>query len=661
MRSLKSLWWTAARVRSAQTLAVASVLALGGVSTAGAQVPAEPVNIFTHIGITAENTKANVELRGGWSLPAEEMPPSRQIVTPAGDAADDVRLRMPNTSGTVDNLAQFNGQTIVLREQEQGNYPRLHFFGTTTDGGPAGGDFLLRFSDGTQQTVNIRFPDWCNMGSAGVWHPAIGPLSHRHTPTGQDGAPCGIFHVPADTDGTKTLVSVTLPPTTVGGGGNTRTYLMALTLEDAAGNFVTPDLGASPFPDDLKPPTSSHQLAPAEPDGDNGWYTREVQVTLAGADEDDGAIDASGLERMEYRVDGGAFQPYAQPFTVSGDGRHTVEYRAVDRAGNTEVAHQVPVGIDGTPPATLGSLDPARPGADGWYDRPVALELLGRDGGGSGATAFEYRVGGGSFAPYTAPVMFDAPGVYDVSFRSTDAAGNTGGASSLSFRVDAEAPTTSATLNGAAPAQNYATGPVTVALGAADRGSGAASTQFAVDGRSWQPYTQPFGVSGNGVHVVAFRSTDAAGNVENAKEVVFRIGPVQMGEGVVPVFPPAAPAPADDAWVGIVTPAENRATVNRLRRGKLSVDVRCRSVEGGVLRLRVSRRTARQLGLTGRTLAREAFTCEDDGRLTVRFHPSRKVRRALRETSRRLPVMLIAQAGTAEDRQAIQLRGERRG
>src|SRR5918997_1038456 len=260
---------------TASTAWIVAALCAGLVSAivaapAGAQVT--PVNIFTTIGITEEGNKQNSQIRGPYSLPAEEMPPSRALVIPPDDDADDVPLRMPNTSGTVANLAEFRGQTLPLRAEDQGQYPTVHFFGTTADGGPAGGNFTLRYSDGTTQTVNVQFPDWCQLNAAG-FHGAIGPLSHRHTPTGQDGARCGIFHVSRPADATKTLTAVTLPPNTSGGGTNTRSYLMALTFQTAAGGFVTPDLGASPFPDDLTPPVSTHALNPPVADGDNGWYT----------------------------------------------------------------------------------------------------------------------------------------------------------------------------------------------------------------------------------------------------------------------------------------------------------------------------------------------------------------------------------------------------
>ena len=82
-------------------------------------------------------------------------------------------------------------------------------------------------------------------------------------------------------------------------------------------------------------PTTTAVLDPAQP-GASGFYTQPVEVTLAASDNEGG----SGVEATEYRVDGGAWTAYTQPFTVAGDGRHTVDYRSTDGDGNLEDVKQ---------------------------------------------------------------------------------------------------------------------------------------------------------------------------------------------------------------------------------------------------------------------------------------------------------------------------------
>ena len=79
-------------------------------------------------------------------------------------------------------------------------------------------------------------------------------------------------------------------------------------------------------------PTTTATTAPAAPNGSNGWFTSDVNVTLAGTDNAGGA----GIDKTEYRVDGGAFATYTAPIVVSTPGTHTIEYRSTDKNGNVE-------------------------------------------------------------------------------------------------------------------------------------------------------------------------------------------------------------------------------------------------------------------------------------------------------------------------------------
>ena len=57
-----------------------------------------------------------------------------------------------------------------------------------------------------------------------------------------------------------------------------------------------------------------------------------VNVTLAATDNANG----SGVDKTEYRVDGGAFAPYTAPIALTTSGTHTIEYRSTDKSNNVE-------------------------------------------------------------------------------------------------------------------------------------------------------------------------------------------------------------------------------------------------------------------------------------------------------------------------------------
>jgi hypothetical protein len=63
---------------------------------------------------------------------------------------------------------------------------------------------------------------------------------------------------------------------------------------------------------------------------------------------------------------------------------------------------------------------------------------------------------------------------------------------------------------------------VTVTLTATDN-VGGSRTEVSVNGGSWRTYRGPFVLASDGIHVVRFRSIDAAGNVEAAKHATVRI------------------------------------------------------------------------------------------------------------------------------------------
>ena len=92
-------------------------------------------------------------------------------------------------------------------------------------------------------------------------------------------------------------------------------------------------------------PSSAIELTQNPPKvGD--WYVNPTVLLSA----DDGW--GSGVARIEYRLDGGPWQTYDEPFRVLGPGQHTISYRATDHNGNVEEVNDLtfrnlptPVGV----------------------------------------------------------------------------------------------------------------------------------------------------------------------------------------------------------------------------------------------------------------------------------------------------------------------------
>ena len=138
-------------------------------------------------------------------------------------------------------------------------------------------------------------------------------------------------------------------------------------------------------------PTTAASLSPATADGKLGWYKSPPTVTLAA---DDGA--GEGVDKVSYRVDGGESRAYEGPFTVAGDGAHSVSYFATDKAGNAETAKTVAFRVDGAAPVSSATA------AVNEAAQSARVTLGAGDGGGSGAVLTEYRVDGGPWKTYMA-------------------------------------------------------------------------------------------------------------------------------------------------------------------------------------------------------------------------------------------------------------------
>ncbi|MGQ9851751.1 MAG: OmpL47-type beta-barrel domain-containing protein, partial [Aggregatilineaceae bacterium] len=122
-------------------------------------------------------------------------------------------------------------------------------------------------------------------------------------------------------------------PITVSDGVHTVTFR----AQDLAGHVgeASASVQVDTLPPQVNTSLSGDQL--------NGWYLSQVTFTASASDS------GSGVEQMEYALDGSSWQPYNAPVTV-GDGVHTLRVRAFDAAGNQAEAAPLNFQVDGTPP-----------------------------------------------------------------------------------------------------------------------------------------------------------------------------------------------------------------------------------------------------------------------------------------------------------------------
>lgn len=184
-------------------------------------------------------------------------------------------------------------------------------------------------------------------------------------------------------------------------------------------------------------PTVTDAIDPAAPDGENGFYVTRPTVTMDGADP--GTGPKSELDRVEFQVDDGAWQP-AAPVVVDS-GTHTVRVRAFDKAGNPGPLLERTVSVDlGDPEAKLTSFPP-RPNDQGLFRRTRTYAVAVTDErGGSGPAGARHAINGGAPQDYAGPFAVTSL-TQSVSATPRDRAGHTGpAASTATARLDLTAP-----------------------------------------------------------------------------------------------------------------------------------------------------------------------------------------------------------------------------
>lgn len=303
-----------------------------------------------------------------------------------------------NTSPTVDLVFPTPGvgatsfqavfsENVKEAEAENGaNYFLSNWPGAGGSGDLAG-DVMITYDSGTKTaTIQMTNPDWYvspeqtwgvqNIHDLAGNVQVVNPYSETSTP----------LVAPVTTDsGTDTNwhnapVTVTLTcddgPATTGSGCKTTYYttdgadpttastqgtsvVVATEGEttvkyfsvDNAGNVEAVKTAANLVKVDLTLPTVGYSIAPANPDGDNDWYTSAPTVTLTADDA------LSGVDRIEYSLDGGSsWNLYSTPFAVN-DGVWTIQYRSFDVAGNESVNGTAHVKVDTQDPDEVNDLD----------------------------------------------------------------------------------------------------------------------------------------------------------------------------------------------------------------------------------------------------------------------------------------------------------------
>ena len=240
----------------------------------------------------------------------------------------------------------------------------------------------------------------------------------------------------------------------------------------------------------------------------DGSYVSSVTVTLTASDA------TSGVRSEQYRVDGGPWRTYSAPFTLGGNGAHSLDYFATDVAGSAESVQGLSIRITGDshvlPVSTLSSSGVM--GENGWYVSAVTVTLTATSGNGI-ATSIAYRIDGNAWVTYSQP--FTLPdGRHILVYQATDADGYSEVSKSIAFNVDSTPPSVIANSPGVPIAPDEL-----ISWSGSDAGSGIARYEVGIDGAAFVSVGLQTSLArhwSNGTHVVIVRGYDAAGNAKSS-------------------------------------------------------------------------------------------------------------------------------------------------
>lgn len=213
-------------------------------------------------------------------------------------------------------------------------------------------------------------------------------------------------------------------------------------------------------------------------------------------------------------------------FNRVGDAEGTYQFYSVatDRAGNVETApstFDTSIVYDHTAPITMASLsdDPAPT----WHNHDVTVSLSSGDSL-SGVIGTSYRIDGGTWSTYSSTITITNQGSHVLEYRSMDGAGNVEPIHSVTVNIDTTTPTSSvSSITGNTGQNGWYRGAVVVTLHGQDAFSGVSMIEYRIDGSTWIVYDSGFQLSAEGSHVLEYRATDIAGNVEETKIIELHI------------------------------------------------------------------------------------------------------------------------------------------
>jgi large repetitive protein len=388
-------------------------------------------------------------------------------------------------SSSVNAPSGWSNTNVTLHVDASDNLSGIAHRYVEVDGGTATVDTDVVIGEGVH---NVRFWSVDVASNVEVAKTAIvqvdktaPTIGHTQTPTpngaGWNNSDVAVGFVCADP--LSDIASCTAPSTIV---AETSGTLLTGTAVDNAGNQASNDVTVML---DKTPPSVTASADRAA--NGHGWYNAAVNVNFQCNDTLSGIADCPATRLLGEGA--------AQSATATGH----------DMAGNAATAGVNGINVDTTAPSLSGAPT-TPPNSNGWYKGDVEVHWTCAD-----------ALSGVGPCPVNSTISGEGQN-FVASASVTDLAGNTTGASSApAVQIDRTAPVTNASAPG-----GWVNHAVNVALDSSDSLSGVATTQYSLDDGAAQT-GDSVAIDTEGVHTLAYWSTDKAGNEEAHKTISIQI------------------------------------------------------------------------------------------------------------------------------------------
>ena len=394
--------------------------------------------------------------------------------------------------------------------------------------------------------------------------PANNSSTNDTTPTVSGTAEIGVTVTVEISDAQGNVVETQTPA--VDGSGNWTfdasaladgDYTVSATATDAAGNNAT--AGPNGFSVDTADPVFTFDT-PADNAVTNDATPTVSGTVEAGSNVDVRILDSNGNEVQSLATLPDLLNPgsWTTDTLPLADGTYTFVATARDAAGNSStISHTVTIDTNApavaiTDPADNSSTNDNTPTVSGTAEVGAAVTVTITDNNGNVVETQNPTVDGSGNWTFDASALAD--GDYTITATATDAAGNNGMATGVTFTVDTTAPTTAITT----PADNSTTGDGTPTISGTVSEPGAAVTVTITDNNGNVVETQTPAVDGsgnwtfdasalgNGDYTITASATDDAGNTGADSTSNFTVDATAPSVSIT--------APADNANLSDTTP-----------------------------------------------------------------------------------------------------------